>query len=109
MFQPGYYLSNPSQAIKYASGGNQQKTIFFRWIVSESSILLLDEPTKGIDIASKNEMYQLILEKAQEGVSFIISSSDYKELQRLCTKVLVLKHGVLEEHTFSANDLLTMG
>ena len=107
--QPGYYLSNPSQAIKYASGGNQQKTIFFRWIVSESSILLLDEPTKGIDIASKNEMYQLILEKAQEGVSFIISSSDYKELQRLCTKVLVLKHGVLEEHTFSANDLLTMG
>lgn len=106
---PGYYLPSPNQAIKYASGGNQQKTVFFRWMISESKILLLDEPTKGIDIASKNEMYQMIFDKAHDGVSFIISSSDYKELQRLCSRVLVLNHGVLEENKFSANGLLTMG
>ena len=95
--EPGFFISNPNQKIRYASGGNQQKTVFFRWIISEAKILLLDEPTKGIDIASKNEMYQMIFEKARSGVSFIVSSSDYAELQKLCTRIQVLKDGKLTE------------
>lgn len=96
--EPGFFIANPHQKIRYASGGNQQKTVFFRWIISEAKILLLDEPTKGIDIASKNEMYQMIFEKARSGVSFIVSSSDYTELQKLCTRILILKNGNLTEH-----------
>mgnify|MGYP001622955273 FL=1 len=96
--EPGFFIANPNQPIRYASGGNQQKTIFFRWIISEAKILLLDEPTKGIDIASKNEMYQMIFEKARAGVSFIVSSSDYLELKKLCTRILILKDGNLTEY-----------
>jgi len=54
--------------------------------------LLLDEPTKGIDVGSKNEMYSIILDRAKEGVSFIISSSDLKELTPVCARILTLKN-----------------
>jgi len=88
----GFSLLDPCKPIKYMSGGNQQKSLFFRWIVSRSVLLLLDEPTKGIDVGSKNEMYSIILDRAKEGVSFIISSSDLKELTPVCARILTLKN-----------------
>lgn len=90
--EKGFSLLDPCKPIMYMSGGNQQKSLFFRWIVSRSTLLLLDEPTKGIDVGSKNEMYSIILDRAQQGVSFIICSSDLKELTPVCTRILTLKN-----------------
>jgi ABC-type sugar transport system ATPase subunit len=96
----GFYLADPNQPILNQSSGNQQKSIFFRWLISSSKILLLDEPTKGIDIASKNEMYNIILDRASSGVSFLICSCDILELQPVCSRILLLEDGKLSEHTF---------
>ncbi len=89
----GFFLLDPQKPIKYLSGGNQQKALFFRCLASGARIILLDEPTKGIDIASKNEMYSMILESAGQGVSFIICSSDIEELEPVCTRIVSIKKG----------------
>ena len=94
----GWFLSDPNKPIIYLSSGNQQKAIFFRWIVFSSRILLLDEPTQGVDIAAKNEMYNLIFERANEGTSFIICSSDIEELRPVCTRILTLDNGRLHDN-----------
>jgi len=96
VFEEGYFLTDPCKPIKYMSGGNQQKSVFFRWAIANSRIILLDEPTKGIDIASKNEMYNIILERARAGVSFVFCSSDIEELEPICTRILSIKRGQLE-------------
>lgn len=93
ILEKGFFLSDPLKPIKYLSGGSQQKALFYRWIASDAQIILLDEPTKGIDIASKNEMYSTILECAAQGVSFIICSSDREELEPVCTKIVSIKKG----------------
>jgi len=94
----GYFLPDPTRSIQSMSGGNQQKTLFFRWIAANSKIILLDEPTKGIDIASKNEIYAIIQQSAHRGVSFIMCSSDIEELEPICSRILTIKNGSLKEY-----------
>jgi len=87
-------IQDLSQRIKFLSGGNQQKLILSRWMLTQCDILLLDEPTKGIDIPSRNDIYLSIRQMAQdEGKSFIISSSDISELKMICNRVIVLDGG----------------
>ncbi|MCI8862529.1 MAG: sugar ABC transporter ATP-binding protein [Lachnospiraceae bacterium] len=95
ILEKGFFLADPMKPIKYLSGGSQQKALFYRWIASDAKIILLDEPTKGIDIASKNEMYSTILECAAQGISFIICSSDREELEPVCTNIISIKKGRL--------------
>lgn len=90
--KPGYSLTNPTKKISHASGGEQQKIVLLKTLFSNSKVLLLDEPTKGVDIATKVEIYDLIREKAEQGISFIVSSSDRKELEYLCDKVIRLQY-----------------
>jgi ribose transport system ATP-binding protein len=75
------------------SGGNQQKVMFAKWLRREPTVLLLDEPTQGVDVGAKAELHREILRAAREGAGIAISSSDTDELAALCHRVLVLSEG----------------
>ncbi len=79
--------------IKYLSGGNQQKVIIGRWLLTNPEILLLDEPTRGIDVGAKYEIYQLILDLAKEGKGIVMVSSEMPELLGICDRIMVMSNG----------------
>jgi ribose transport system ATP-binding protein len=81
------------RAIELFSGGNQQKAILCRWLMAGSEILLFDEPTRGIDVGAKGEIYKLIERLASEGRSIIVISSELPEILRLCDNVIVMRAG----------------
>lgn len=78
------------QAVNALSGGNQQKVILAKWLERNPTILLLDEPTRGIDVGTKKEIYELLRKLTSHGVSVIMTSSDTLELIGLCDRVLVM-------------------
>ena len=81
------------QQLKNLSGGNQQKVIVARWLLKDSDIFIFDEPTRGIDIGAKSEMYTLMENLASEGKSIIMISSELSEIQRLSDRVIVMCEG----------------
>ena len=83
-------LSNP---VGKLSGGNQQKVLLARWLLHDSRILLLYDVTRGVDIATKHEIYELIVRLADEGRAVLLYSSDAEELAHLCHRVLVMREG----------------
>ena len=88
-------VKTPTQrtAIRSLSGGNQQKVIIGRWLLTKPDVLLLDEPTRGIDVGAKYEIYQLILELAQNGKGIIMVSSEMPELIGISDRILVMSGG----------------
>ena len=90
-------IKTPSQntEIRSLSGGNQQKVIIGRWLLTKPEILLLDEPTRGIDVGAKYEIYQLIINLANEGKGIIMVSSEMPELLGVCDRILVMSGGRL--------------
>ena len=89
------------------SGGNQQKVVLGKWLATSPKILLLDEPTRGIDIGAKDEIYQLICGLADQGIAIIMASSEIPELISICDRMVVLcegrKVGEIEQADFSAD------
>ncbi len=87
----------PSQEtkIRSLSGGNQQKVIIGRWLLTDPEVLLLDEPTRGIDVGAKYEIYQLILDLANRGKTVLMVSSEMPELLGICDRILVMSGGRL--------------
>lgn len=85
----------PSRAIRALSGGNQQKVLVARWLAASPRILLLDEPTVGIDVGSKFEIYKLVSDLADSGISIICASCELKELYHLADRLLVMSKGSL--------------
>lgn len=81
--------------IRSLSGGNQQKVILGRWLLTEPEVLLLDEPTRGIDVGAKYEIYQLIIDLANKGKVVIVVSSEMPELLGICDRILVMSGGRL--------------
>lgn len=77
------------------SGGNQQKIVLSKWLSTKPDILILDEPTRGIDIGAKSEIYDLIFQLIEENVSIILISSELPEIMNLCTRVTVMREGVI--------------
>ncbi len=75
------------------SGGNQQKVVLGKWLAGEPKILIMDEPTRGIDVGAKSEIYRLIETLAKRGMSILLLSSEFPEINSLCDRVLVLRHG----------------
>lgn len=88
-------LASPRQPIGELSGGNQQKAILARWLLTDPSVLILDEPTRGIDIGVKAEFYEMIGELAEAGRAILLISSELPELLALCDRVLVMSEGRL--------------
>jgi ABC-type sugar transport system ATPase subunit len=83
-------LGDPARA---ASGGNQQKLVIAKWVLTGADVLIFDEPTRGIDIAAKAEVYRLIHELAGAGAAIILVSSELPELMNVCHRILVMSGG----------------
>ncbi len=88
-------IKTPSieQKIKFLSGGNQQKVILARWLATRPRLIILDEPTRGIDVGAKQEVEKLITEFAAQGISVFLISSELSELVRNCDRIYVMREG----------------
>ncbi len=94
--------SSPEQEVVSLSGGNQQKVIIGRCVASEPRIFILDEPTRGVDVFAKSEIYNILLDMADKGVSIIIFSSELEELLAVCDEIIALKSGEVVERVVAA-------
>jgi ribose transport system ATP-binding protein len=96
--------SSPAQLVSNLSGGNQQKVALSKWLLSGARVLVLDEPTRGVDVGSRQEIYQIIRELAGEGVAIVIVSSDLPEILTICERVIVMHEGRITG-TLNASEL----
>jgi ABC-type sugar transport system ATPase subunit len=78
--------------VKTLSGGNQQKVVMAKWLATHPRILLLDEPTRGVDVGARTEIYRIVREQAQAGMAVLVISSELEELG-ICDRVLVVVEG----------------
>ncbi len=83
------------QSVGKLSGGNQQKVMFSKWIFTDPEVLILDEPTRGVDVGAKYEIYTIINELAEKGKSVVMISSELPELLGMCDRIYVMNHGSL--------------
>jgi ribose transport system ATP-binding protein len=83
------------QPVQFLSGGNQQKVVIGKWLATRPSVFLLDEPTRGVDIGAKQEIYRLMEELAAKGVAVLFVSSDLEEILGMSDRVVVLHEGRL--------------
>ncbi len=84
---------NPDQQIRNLSGGNQQKVLLARWLCMNPKLIIMDEPTRGIDVGAKSEIEELIQELSQKGISVLMISSELAELERNCDRIVVMREG----------------
>jgi len=84
------------QAVKSLSGGNQQKVVLGKWLMTEPGIFLLDEPTRGVDVGAKYEIYTIIDDLAAQGAAILFISSEIEELMGLCDRILVMRNGEIQ-------------
>ena len=88
-------MENKSDPISSLSGGNQQKVVLAKWLCTQPKLLILDNPTQGVDVGAKEEIYDIILKLAQNGVAVVVLSSESQEIVRVCDRTLVMYHGAL--------------
>ena len=98
--------------IRTLSGGNQQKVVLGKWLLTGPEILMLDEPTRGIDVGAKYEIYQLIIDLANKGKGIIMVSSEMPELIGICDRILVMSDGkvagILDKNEFSQERIMEL-
>ena len=100
----------PEFAMADLSGGNQQKVVMARWLRMEPKILVLDEPTQGVDVGAKSDIHNLVDQTAGQGTAVLVASTDHEELVRMCHRVLILRRGkIVDEISGSRmdHDLIT--
>lgn len=99
-----------AQLVQFLSGGNQQKVALAKWLATNPRILILDEPTRGIDVGSKSEIYKLIRALADDGMGVIMVSSEMEEIMGLADRVLVMHEGrctgILDRHEISEQNIM---
>ena len=105
-------LTDPNTEVSKLSGGNQQKVSIAKWLSHDNKIMIIDEPTRGIDIGAKVEIYNLLNDLASRGVGIILISSETAELTGLCDRILVMRKGQicgeLEKKDFSEEVILRL-
>jgi len=98
------------QPVKSLSGGNQQKVVIGKWLMSKPDLLIVDEPTRGIDVGAKSEIYHIINNLVKEGIGALIISSEMEELMGICNRIIVMKKGEimgsLEHQEFSQEGII---
>lgn len=107
-------IATPSrkQLAKNLSGGNQQKVVLAKWLISDVKVVIFDEPTRGIDVGAKQEIYNIMNEMTQNGISIIMISSDMEEVLGMSDRIMVLyegsQMGILERKDFSQEKIMTL-
>lgn len=105
-------MSSIEQSVVSLSGGNQQKVVIAKCLASKPKLFLLDEPTRGVDVYAKSEIYKILREAAESGTTIIIFSSELEELLANCRQIIILKKGqisgVVDAATTTKNDLLSL-
>jgi len=86
-------LRSVQQLVRELSGGNQQKVVFAKWFATRPKLMILDEPTRGVDVGSKIEIYEAIEDLAEQGVGILMLSSEVQEVVEICDRVLVMRGG----------------
>ncbi len=89
-------MGSPFDPIGSLSGGNQQKVVLAKWLCTDPKLLILDNPTQGVDVGAKEEIYEIILQLARRGVAVVVLSNEAQEIIRVCNRALVLYHGDLQ-------------
>lgn len=84
-----------NMVVSSLSGGNQQKVIISKWMLKDPSILFMDEPTKGVDVGAKAEIQNIIFDRSEKGMSFVVISSELEEIMNLCDRIIVIAEGKL--------------
>jgi ribose transport system ATP-binding protein len=96
--------------VKNLSGGNQQKVVIGKWLLREPTVFILDEPTRGIDVGAKNEVYKIINRLAAGGAGILMISSEIEELIGMSDRIMVMAHGeiraIFERDSFNREELL---
>jgi len=88
---------SPDKNVNLLSGGNQQKVVLSKWLVREPKLLILDEPTIGVDIGAKSEIIEIVRTLANQGAAILVISSEFEELLAMSDRILVLHNGSLKE------------
>ena len=111
-------LRSPDDPVRNLSGGNQQKTVLARWLALRPKVLILDEPTHGIDVGAKSEIYELIRSLAREGIAIALISSELPEVIAMADRAVVMHEGrvtgilersEIDEHRVMAYATATVG
>jgi ribose transport system ATP-binding protein len=97
-----HYINNlaiktpsPDQVVRNLSGGNQQKVVVGKWLAAKSNVFIMDEPTNGIDVGAKEEIYSLINTLSREGAAILMISSYMTELMGICDRILIMRNGTI--------------
>jgi simple sugar transport system ATP-binding protein len=102
--------ANPNAVIRNLSGGNQQKVLLARWLATQPDLLILDEPTRGIDVGAKADIQRKVAELSARGLSVVFISSELEEVLRLAQRVIVMrdrrKIGELASHGVDVDDVI---
>ncbi len=105
-------VSGPDGIVGGLSGGNQQKVLLARWLEIKPRVLLLDEPTRGVDVGAKSEIYRIINELALSGVAVVVISSELPEVIGICDRVVVMREGVItgecEDQNINQESIMTL-
>ena len=87
--------ANIDLAVKSLSGGNQQKVLLAKWILLNPKVLIIDEPTRGVDIGAKSDIYAILRKLASQGMAIIVVSSEIPEVMGVCDTIYVMKEGCI--------------
>jgi ABC-type sugar transport system ATPase subunit len=102
----------PGRLVKLLSGGNQQKVVLGKWLAAQAQLLMLDEPTRGVDVGAREEIYNVITQLARGGIGVLLLSSDLREIMRASDRILVMRHGKITNeflpHETSEEKLLAL-
>ena len=96
-------MGKKTDLITSLSGGNQQKVVLAKWLSAHPKVLILDNPTQGVDVGAKEEIYDIILRLASEGVAVVVLSSEAQEIIRVCDRALVMYHGTVQGEVSGAD------
>jgi len=104
--------SRARQPVKRLSGGNQQKVVLAKWLLADSAVFILDEPTRGVDVGAKHEIYRIVNDLAGRGAGVLLISSEIEELIGMCDRIMVMRRGriraTLAREAFSREELLRL-
>ena len=102
-------IASPKMSINSLSGGNQQKVVIGNWLNTNPKVMLFDEPSRGIDVAAKQQIFKIMWEQSRKGIASIMVSSELEELLEVCQRIIIMRHGEISGELFpdelNINDL----